>query len=443
MSPAELNEQLNLPRPPGAFRRVMRAHPRWVDGILAGLYILGTVAAAVLGGFIPQDALRIGNWTTPEYLTFPQLALLILITASAVIGLFTRRRYPLASLIVVAGISATAPETMTPAMHAVLAVFVLLYSVPVYGSVRSGWIGYGITVVLSMIPGVILSGVVTADSSGPVVTLTATVVFALIMLVPLMMGINSGDRQRYTAAIIDRAHQLARERDQLARLAVAEERTRIAREMHDIVAHSVSVMVTLSEGAAHVVDSDPADARLAMTQSAETGRTALTEMRRLIGVLREDEGALEAAELAPAAGIDSLPELMEGFRAAGLTVTLTLKGTPTTEPERAEQGRELAIYRTVQEALTNTLRYAGQEARASVVVHQGPATSVTIEDDGGVPGHARTMDGIGSGHGLIGLAERLRVFGGELEYGPTRAGGWTVTAVLPASRDGEGEATHD
>ena len=150
-----------------------------------------------------------------------------------------------------------------------------------------------------------------------------------------------------------------------------------------------------------------------------------------------------AAELAPAAGIDSLPELMEGFRAAGLTVTLTLKGTPTTEPERAEQGRELAIYRTVQEALTNTLRYAGQEARASVVVHQGPATSVTIEDDGGVPGHARTMDGIGSGHGLIGLAERLRVFGGELEYGPTRAGGWTVTAVLPASRDGEGEATHD
>ena len=406
----------------------MREHPRWVDGIIAGFYLLGTVGIAVADQVISAENPELG---APDYLHLPPLLVLLLVVAITSAALLLRRRSPLGGLVSV--LAVTVSVESPPVAAAMVALWVLLYSLPVYRSVRAGWIGYALTVVAPLLAYPAMRTDPDPSITGPDGILTLAITSALTALIPVMIGINAGNRRRYTEAIIDRAHQLARERDQLARLAVAEERSRIAREMHDIVAHSVSVMVMLSEGAARAAEIEPAQAARAMEQSAETGRAALAEMRRLIGALRDPEGTPgTAAELEPTPGIDALPELIEGFRTAGLTVELTFHGR--TRHSR-EQGRELAIYRTVQEALTNTLRHAGPGAAASVLVDErDDATVVRITDDGGLPGQAAPMSGVGSGQGLAGLTERVRLFGGELEFGPSGPRGWQVTATLP-SRD--------
>nr|WP_272928649.1 histidine kinase [Leucobacter luti] len=244
-----------------------------------------------------------------------------------------------------------------------------------------------------------------------------------------MLGINLGNRRRYLEAVIDRAHQLARERHQLAQLAVAEERSRIARELHDIVAHSVSVMIALSEGAARAAEVAPEAAADAMRRSAETGRTALGEMRRLLGALHAPENE---PELVPQPGVQDLPELVQSFTNAGLRVALDITGE-----DSGDRGQELAIYRIVQEGLTNVLRYAGTGARAQVQVQRlADRTSVEVRDFGRASGATHPVTGIGSGRGLAGLSERARVFGGHIESGPVpehAGGGWRLWAVLPVS----------
>ena len=416
----------------------MQDRPAWVDRTIAGCYLLGSTGLALLGALVPDGTGGAPESSIPPYLLFPQLLLLLLLVAVTFTALLLRRRYPLTGLIAVLVVTGIAPSDMLPAAGATVAIVILLYSVPVYRSVRAGWVGYGLSVVASFLSVPALRQESPADLFSPDGLITFAITSGLLMLIPVMVGINAGNRRRYTEAIIDRAHQLARERDQLARLAVAEERSRIAREMHDIVAHSVSVMVMLSEGAARAAQIEPAEAARAMEQSAETGRAALAEMRRLIGALRDPGTASEpAAEYEPAPGIDALPELIEGFRAAGLAVELVLQGKPS---GAEDQGRELAIYRTVQEALTNTLRHAGPGASATVLVDERNGL-VRITDDGGTPGQTAPMTGVGSGQGLVGLAERVRVFGGELEHGPTDSGGWQVTATLPPA--GAKEGRHD
>lgn len=429
---------LELPRQPGAIRGLMRRHPAAVDRFIAASYLLGTAALAILGRLLLREVEESPGTESIDYLSWPHILLGLLVSSVTTAALLLRRRFPLSSLIAVVAVVVIAPDDMLLNAGATVAAWVLLYSVPVYRSPKAGWVGYAIAVLSSLIPVPSLIGdPLTADVTGPggtvaVAVLSVTITSALLMLIPVVIGINIGNRNRYTDAIIDRAHQLARERDQRARLAVAEERSRIAREMHDIIAHSVSVMIMLSEGASRAAESHPQEASTAMSQCAEMGRSALAEMRRLIGALREPESAAESAELAPAPGVEALPELIDGFRAAGLRVDLTLKGAPRAAARAGDQGRELAVYRTVQEALTNTLRYAGPGAAAEVVVAQRDgATIVSVTDDGGLPGQPAPMPGVGSGQGLIGLAERMRVFGGELEYGPTGAGGWRVAATLP------------
>lgn len=404
---------------------MMRDHPRWVDGTIAGLYLLGTAVITVADQVISAESPDLGS---PAYLQPPGLLLLVLVVAITFAALLLRRRYPLWGLVAVLVVISSVD--LPPVAAAMVAMWVMLYTVPVYRSVRAGWVGYGLAVIAPLLSLPLMQG--DPSVTGPEGLLTFVITSAVTALIPVMIGINAGNRRRYTEAIIDRAHQLARERDQLARLAVAEERSRIAREMHDIVAHSVSVMVMLSEGAARAAEIEPSEAARAMEQSAETGRAALAEMRRLIGALREPEGTPgAAAELEPTPGVDALPELIEGFRAAGLTVELTFRGQAG---HSREQGRELAIYRTVQEALTNTLRHAGPGAAASVLVdEQAAATVVRITDDGGLPGQAAPMSGVGSGQGLAGLAERVRLFEGALEFGPDGSHGWQVTATLPAT----------
>lgn len=225
-------------------------------------------------------------------------------------------------------------------------------------------------------------------------------------------------RREHVAGLRERAEQAERERETKARIAVADERARIAREIHDIVSHSLSVVVVMSEGAAAKVDADPAQAKEAMLRVRDTGRTALAEMRRMLGVLRDDEPGSHA----PQPGVAQLDGLIEQSRAAGLPVAFTVTGDPTP----LSQGAELTIYRIVQEALTNARKHAGPAARATVDLAYLPdGIEVRVRDNG------RGPVGEPGGHGLAGMRARVAMHGGTLTARPGRGGGFEVVAVLP------------
>ena len=220
----------------------------------------------------------------------------------------------------------------------------------------------------------------------------------------------------------ERMKELEAERDE----AILNERTRIARELHDVVAHHVSVMTIQAEGARELLPDRPGKAVTVLDQISETGRSALTELRRMLGVLRAGDGA-EGPEREPQPGADALEALVAGTTAAGLPTTLTTEG----EVRPLPAGVELSIYRVVQEALTNALKHAG-EARATVrLVYGTDAVDVSIVDDG-AGAAARTP---GGGHGLIGMRERVELLGGEFDAGPRRSGGFEVSVRLPVTDD--------
>lgn len=240
----------------------------------------------------------------------------------------------------------------------------------------------------------------------------------LLVLVAISIGISVHNRRVHVADLVDRGNQLARERDQLAQLAVAAERARIAREMHDVVAHSLTVMVALADGAAVALTRDPDRARGALDEVSATGRTALADMRRVLGVLTE-----ESAPLGPQPGGPDLDSLVEGFRTAGLPVELVRSGGLLPP----DAGLQLAIYRIVQESLTNTLRYAPGAGSVEVRIACGAGhVTVDVTDDGGIN---RPPLPVGSGRGVIGMRERAAVYGGSIEAGPFRRG-WRVHAEL-------------
>jgi signal transduction histidine kinase len=234
-------------------------------------------------------------------------------------------------------------------------------------------------------------------------------------------------RLAYTARLEALNAQLAGEQELRARWAVAEERGRIARELHDVVAHSVSVMVVQAGVARRSIAGNPDQATTALTQIEATGRQALAEMRRLLGLLRDHRGGTEA--LAPQPSLAHLDSLVLAAREAGLPVDLTVEG----EPRPLPAGIDLSAYRIVQEALTNSLKHAGP-ARATVRVCYGSrALEVQVWDDGRGRNGRVADDGRldGDGHGLIGMRERVALFGGALEVGPRPGGGFRVAARLP------------
>lgn len=451
--------EVRLPRPPGVIRRALAAHPFAVDVFIVVWYFIGTGIGLLIdltSGWGLAEGV-VGEWTPPTHLAWPLVLLTILRTLAIAAALLFRRRYPLLGLIVVV-VAMFGPQGAMELANGVAVLF-MLYAVPVYRTVQAGWIGYAVAVVGSILqlllpidswatgagPGLVVASgeqamqpVETVIGMGSVAENVILILMnAVWYLAILMLGINLGNRRRYVEAIIDRAHQLARERDQRAQLAVAEERSRIAREMHDIVAHSVSVMIALSEGAARAANAAPDAAADAMRRSADTGRTALAEMRRLLGALHSPGES--SAELVPQPGVDQIPGLIAGFRDAGLDVEFALLGRSDVSVDR---GQELAVYRVVQEGLTNVLRYAGTGARAVVTVDRSAdRTTVDVRDYGRAPGSAAPVSGVGSGRGLAGLAERARVFGGRIDSGPVPAaqgGGWRLWAVLPLSSAAQG-----
>ncbi len=255
--------------------------------------------------------------------------------------------------------------------------------------------------------------------STPTVTASTWVTVALALVIAWLAGDNLRARQERLQAAQARAQQLEAEREERARRAVTEERLRIARELHDVVAHSMSVIAVQAGVAHHVIDSRPELARQALATVETNSRSALVEMRRLLGVLRQEDEP--SAALAPSPGLAEVPRLVAQFAEAGLRVDVRTTGAADGLPD----GVDLSAYRIVQEGLTNVLR------------HGGPAATVTIDHEPGLvrvavgdAGPAREPRGE-PGHGLIGMRERVAVFGGTLTAGPRPGGGFDVAATLP------------
>jgi signal transduction histidine kinase len=252
----------------------------------------------------------------------------------------------------------------------------------------------------------------------------AAVALVACVIAALGLGLYSAARHALVAELRERARRLELERDQQGQLAAAAERARIAREMHDIVAHHLTAIVTLSDGAKVQVRRAPERAEAAMAEVASTGRLALRDTRHLLGVLREDHAP---AELAPLPGDLSVDQLIERVRGTGLAVRYETVG----DSLAAGSAARLCVYRVIQEALTNTMKHAGRDARATVRVQYSTSEILVLaEDDGQGTGTTPLPP---SGHGLEGMRERVRAFGGEVSSGPRAPHGWTIRARLPLS----------
>jgi signal transduction histidine kinase len=301
-----------------------------------------------------------------------------------------------------------------------LAIVILLYTLAAYTPRRISITGLAICLagsaaaVLRWMPGRLSMW----DS-----LLVGSIMFAGPSLIAWVFGDSMRYRRAYYTNLEDRAARLEAERDAQAQIAAAAERARIARELHDVVAHNVSVMVVQADGASYALGSDPDRARQALAAISATGRQALAEMRRMLGVLRRDEDGTEPGR-APLPGIGQLGELLEQTRATGLAVSFTVEGVPQPLPD----GAALAAYRIVQESLTNTRKHGGPRATAEVTLrYLEDALLLRITDDG--RGAAAVSDG--AGHGLTGMRERVAVYGGWVQAGPCPSGGYHVAALLP------------
>lgn len=257
----------------------------------------------------------------------------------------------------------------------------------------------------------------------PPITLGDTIYRFALTMVPWVLGRVVRDRQQRAVSIEERAQGL--ENEQAVRIAAAamEERSRIARELHDIVAHSVGVMVIQASGAQKVLDERPQRAREALQSIELTGRQALDELQRVLGILRTDT---EGESLTPQPSLRHLDILLEQIRQGGLPVEVTIEG----DVRPLAPGIELAAYRIVQEALTNSLKHAGKAKARLMVRYRENELQLEICDDGQSPSRNAVN---GSGHGLVGMRERVGLYGGTLAVGPLPGGGYSVRAALPVN----------
>lgn len=358
-----------------------------------------------------------------------------LVGVAMAVALLFRRAHPSAVAAAVAVLALVQVAATWGPLAFDVAVLVALYSVVKYADRLRDGVLAGATAAV----GVVLAAVQTRS----VVAWWATAIyFGLVTGAVWLVGLNVRTRRLYVLSLEERAATLEREREAEARAAVAGERTRIARELHDVVAHSMAVMIVQADGARFMLDRDPETARHAVKVVADTGRQALEDMRRLVGVLREadppDAAAAPGAADAPGgAGVTAdpehrrlvlaeLPALLDRFRAAGLRVRHTVTGEPAPLPP----GLELTLYRVIQEGLTNALKHAGVGAGVEVGLHHGgDAVLVRVVDDG--RGRPPVSPAPSGGHGLVGMRERVSVYDGSLAAGPRLAGGWQVEARLP------------
>jgi signal transduction histidine kinase len=374
----------------------LQRHPTFVDGLVA--------CCLVVFGLLSVNRHAHGWAFAPLLIGMP---------------IVVRRRYPAAVFWTVIAIGAFQVFTPVYIRPSDLAVPIALYGLAAYRPRRQSLFGLGV----GLLGALVLDFRFLPDFAHH--EFVDLAFFLCVLASPMVIAWIAGDsmqyRRAYYASLEEKASRLERERDQQAQIAAATERARIARELHDVVAHNVSVMVVQAEGAAYAMDTSPESTRKALGAIAETGRSALVEMRRLLGVLRTQDGV---AERAPQPGIDQLEDLLEQVRSTGVTVEFTVEGVPV----ELTQGVALAAYRVVQESLTNARKHGGPQVSALVGMHYSERElRLSVRDDG--RGAEAPTDG--QGNGLAGMRERVAMFGGALTAGPLPVGGFQVEAVLP------------
>ncbi|QGV79807.1 sensor histidine kinase [Streptomyces ficellus] len=387
-------------------RDVDRRRPLLWDAALTGFFVV--VALVDAGGGWRNIAL---NTEVPGWLV-------LTLSLGFTVPLLWRRRHPVRVLTAMAPVILVSGWTGAM-LQAGLIVHIVVFNIALRLPLRTlGWAAALVTV-----PNV-MAAIRYPRGSWEQQIIPSLWTFTLVVL----LGVVVRSRKEYTASLVERAHRLEIERDQQARLAAAAERTRIAREMHDIIGHNLSVITGLADGGAYAAAKSPERAAQALDAIASTSRQALTELRRLLDVLREespgtaDPGAA-GPDRAPQPALTDVDRLVEGVRAAGLPVRLTVLGAPDGLPA----GRQLAAYRVIQEALTNTLKHAGPAATATVDIGYGDGVTVTVTDTGhGGPPRAQ-------GRGLTGMRERTALYDGTLDAGPLPQppGGWRVHLHIP------------
>ncbi|MGY1805141.1 sensor histidine kinase [Blastococcus sp. SYSU D00922] len=380
-----------------------REHPFAVDSLLAGAIFLVTVLFPA-GSFWPYEGTAFAIGTL------------------LVVPLAWRRRAPVpaAGAVVAAGLlELVTVDVFLPAnVAALVMVYALAAYSPGWGSragLVAGFAGAGLAGLRFAYP-----------SGGPDDLVVASGAVGVSVVAAWALGDLRRARVQRLAALEERAQLLELERDQEMRLAATAERARIARELHDVVAHSLSVVIAQADGGRYAGRADPEAATGALEAIAATGRQALTDMRSLLGVLREGGGE----EYAPQPDVSAVPALVEDVRASGLDVDLIIEGEPRPMPA----GPQLAAYRIVQESLTNVLKHAGPACRAWVRLQWRPdALELSVLDDGR-GASAAMVSSDGNGQGVRGMRERATLHGGRLEAGPRTGGGFGVHAALPYGR---------
>ncbi|WP_077063339.1 sensor histidine kinase [Streptomyces sp. MP131-18] len=392
----------------------LRRHPTWVDGSWAFVLLLVSFMAIALG---EQN----GGYHRPEWRgMFAAVLLAVVVTL--------RRRKPEHMLVLAIGTGLYQLAADVPPLPANFAFLVIIFTVASRPSRGPSWLALGMSLGAPTLSSLRWPNETEGQSAAE--TVVSIVFLTIAFCLAWVLGDSLRTRRAYWAELEQRAHRLEMERETQARIAVAAERARIARELHDVVAHNVSVMVVQADGAAYVLDTAPDQTRNALQTISGTGRQALTEMRRLLGVLRSETGEGTAQDYVPQPGVEQLADLVDQVRDSGLPVDFRIEGTPRPLPS----GVELTAYRIVQEALTNSRKHGGPDVGATVRLAYGPdALTVLAEDDGrGAQRELyeeRGLDGLG--HGLIGMRERVGMVGGVLVAGPRPGGGFRISATLP------------
>ena len=384
-----------------------RIAPLLADIALTSVVVLLALATAI--GAARRQEIIVSWWS---------IALILL----SALPLLIRRYYPIAILIV-----AEVAQTLyfvTVALQNAPTIIGLLVALYTMTSLVERPISLRIVGCVGIVNALTLLGGVILDRPGAWTSLFVTTAF-------LLGGWGLGDsiraRRAYLLQLEERARRLELEREEGARRAVQEERTRIARELHDIVAHHVSAIAVQAAAAAEIVTRDPQAARNALEFIQGTSRQALTEMRALLAVLRSNDDP--DADRAPQPSLTQIDHLLNQSRATGLPVTLQIEGTIRPLPEALD----LSAYRIVQEALTNSLKHAGPTEAAVVIRYEQEALELTINDTG--RGMSGEFADNGDGRGLIGMRERVALFDGELFTGSTQQRGFTVKARFPCGRN--------
>ncbi|MFF4910175.1 sensor histidine kinase [Streptomyces sp. NPDC001260] len=342
--------------------------------------------------------------------------------AGLVLPLLWRRRRPLTTFGVITAVFLL-QWSLDAGLRADIALFIALYSLALHGRLRQlPWACAVMAGAMTVVALRVAHAVSVWDALFFLLS-TATAALAL--------GLTVRIRRAQLAVLRERAARLEIERDQRGRLAVATERARVAREMHDIVGHNLSVIITLADAGRYATDLAPDRGKEALRLIGDTGRQALGELRRVLGVLRETSDTSPAGPaLSPQPGLADIDALCAGVRAAGLEVVYRTAG----DVDALDSGVQLTVYRIVQEALTNTLKHAGPDTRVHLaVLVEDASLTIRVRDSGpallpGPPGE--------EGHGLVGLRERAALYGGTVSAGPVPGGGWSVQATLDLTPQG-------